>query len=303
MESISDPHVKNESLVSDDQDLLMSEDCDFAFDIPITTPVINAHVASTHPAVVNTTDNSKKLIFSECISPGHFDILSDCNNANIEHVKQTHQQQQLVVYSAEQDRQMFSSCPPSQRKQKAVSKIPRPPNAFLLFANRWRRTLAMQYPLEKNKEISVRLGIMWKSMNKEEKDVYMNAAREVVDEHKRKYPDYVYCPKEARIQKALRLGGRKQKNLNKRSHKVTAALPSGNAWERATQHLQTWNVHHQALRPIHTSIQPHSLHSFLSSRMIAEQQRRAEETKSTIREQVEQDMIQGSTETYSYIQL
>jgi hypothetical protein len=300
MEYISDPYVKNEPLISDDQHLQMSEDCDFAFDIPFTRPVINTHVASTHPAMANTTDNSKKSIFSEYISPGHFDILSECNDANIEHVKQTHQQQQLVVYSAEQERQKFSTCPPSQGKQKAISKIPRPPNAFLLFANKWRRTLAKQYPWENNKSISVRLGAMWKSMNKEEKDVYMKAAREVVAEHKRKYPDYVYNPKEARVQKALQLEGRKRKNLNKRLHMATAASPSGNAWKRAIQHLQTWNIHHQA---IDTSIQPLSPHSRLSSSMIAEQQRSTEEAKNTIREQVEQGMIQGSTETYSYVQL
>jgi hypothetical protein len=161
----------------------------------------------------------------------------------------------------------------------------------------------MQYPWERNKDISVRLGVMWKSMKKEEKDVYMNIAREVNAEHKKKYPDYVYCPKEARIQKALRKGDRNQKNLNKRCHTVTAALPSGSACEQAVQGQQSWNTHHETLQPTDTSIQPHSSHSLLASRMIAEQQWSLEETKSTIREQVEQGMIQGSTETYTYIQL
>ena len=35
-------------------------------------------------------------------------------------------------------------------------KIPRPPNAFMLFANEWRKKLALQYPRESNKDISVR---------------------------------------------------------------------------------------------------------------------------------------------------
>jgi len=43
-------------------------------------------------------------------------------------------------------------------------KIPRPPNAFMIFANEWRRKLATQFPNESNKEISVRLGIMWKNL-------------------------------------------------------------------------------------------------------------------------------------------
>lgn len=43
-------------------------------------------------------------------------------------------------------------------------KIPRPPNAFMIFANEWRRKLATQHPNESNKEISVRLGVMWKNL-------------------------------------------------------------------------------------------------------------------------------------------
>lgn len=35
-------------------------------------------------------------------------------------------------------------------------KIPRPPNAFMLFANDWRRKLASQFPKESNKDISIR---------------------------------------------------------------------------------------------------------------------------------------------------
>lgn len=36
-------------------------------------------------------------------------------------------------------------------------KIPRPANAFMLFANEWRKKLAIQNPRESNKDISVRL--------------------------------------------------------------------------------------------------------------------------------------------------
>jgi hypothetical protein len=35
-------------------------------------------------------------------------------------------------------------------------KIPRPPNSFILFGNEWRSKLAAQFPLENNKQISVR---------------------------------------------------------------------------------------------------------------------------------------------------
>ncbi|KAJ1529822.1 hypothetical protein ONE63_006563 [Megalurothrips usitatus] len=83
-------------------------------------------------------------------------------------------------------------------------RIPRPPNAFMLFANEYRKKLSCENPRESNKDISVRLGTMWKSMTKEKKDTYFELARLVDAEHKKKYPDYVYNPKEARLRKAMR---------------------------------------------------------------------------------------------------
>lgn len=38
----------------------------------------------------------------------------------------------------------------------AKQKIPRPANAFMLFANEWRKKLAVENPRESNKDISVR---------------------------------------------------------------------------------------------------------------------------------------------------
>ncbi|CAL8124085.1 unnamed protein product [Orchesella dallaii] len=97
-------------------------------------------------------------------------------------------------------------------------KIPRPPNSFMIFANEWRRQLASQFPNESNKEISVRLGVMWKNLTDEVKAKYFNAARRANDDHKKKYPDYHYNPKEARMRKMWKL--QQQQNLG---HLVTTA--------------------------------------------------------------------------------
>ncbi|XP_035717924.1 sex-determining region Y protein-like isoform X2 [Vespa mandarinia] len=67
-------------------------------------------------------------------------------------------------------------------------KIPRPANAFMLFANEWRKKLASENPRESNKDISVRLGILWKNISKDMKEKYFTLAREVDAEHKKKYP-------------------------------------------------------------------------------------------------------------------
>ncbi|XP_048511226.1 uncharacterized protein LOC105682886 isoform X5 [Athalia rosae] len=89
-------------------------------------------------------------------------------------------------------------------KVQVASKIPRPPNAFMIFANEWRRKIAFQYPNENNKEISVRLGLMWKGLNIEAKEAYYASAKKADEDHKRKYPGYYYSPKEARLRKNLK---------------------------------------------------------------------------------------------------
>jgi hypothetical protein len=54
-----------------------------------------------------------------------------------------------------------------------------------------------------NKQISMRLGALWKLMSKEQKEHYTHMARKLNQEHKKKYPDYVYSPKEIRLKKKL----------------------------------------------------------------------------------------------------
>jgi hypothetical protein len=102
-------------------------------------------------------------------------------------------------------------------------KIRRPPNSFFIFANEKRKEIAAQNPTERNKQISTRLGNLWKSLQKEDKERYVEMARKVCAEHKKKYPDYIYCPKVARIQKALRAEAREQKLSNSKSRKRKAA--------------------------------------------------------------------------------
>ncbi|KDR04785.1 uncharacterized protein LOC110840684 [Zootermopsis nevadensis] len=92
-----------------------------------------------------------------------------------------------------------------------VEKIRRPPNAFMFFSNEWRKKIAAIYPEESNRQISVRLGGMWKGIEGVHKNVYFALARQAEAEHKKKYPDYVYIPVEARTQKLLREQARDMK--------------------------------------------------------------------------------------------
>ncbi|XP_067000729.2 uncharacterized protein [Anabrus simplex] len=121
-----------------------------------------------------------------------------------------------------------------QRKQvnqwlrKRTGKIPRPPNAFMIFANEWRRKLAFQHPTESNKEISVRLGVMWKNLSSDTKESYYTASRQADEEHKRKYPGYYYSPKEARLRKNLNLMARRgPKKAVEAMHLVKVLMTDG----------------------------------------------------------------------------
>ncbi|XP_064594450.1 transcription factor Sox-17-beta.3-like [Liolophura sinensis] len=87
---------------------------------------------------------------------------------------------------------------------KGKKKIPRPLNAFMLFANDHRAQFRKTHPGETNSKISVRLGEAWKELNGKDKTRYYQLSKKAEIEHRNKYPDYTYCPKEARSSKRAR---------------------------------------------------------------------------------------------------
>lgn len=235
------PYIMTEALAE-------SEDCGLNMATPITIPGTNVYeyALSTHRAMANTTVNSRKEFFSELTSPGYSDGPNICNTEDIQHVQQTHQQQQMAVPPAEHDRQTFLSSPTSHtlpRNRKTTAKIPRPPNAFILFSNKWRKKMAEQHPWETNMEISKRLGLMWKSINDEEKGVYVALARKADEKHKKDYPGYVYNPKEARVRKALRAKGQ---DRGTSTWQIPAVPPFISARQQAAKYQQCGIIHGQA---------------------------------------------------------
>ncbi|XP_018565168.1 high mobility group protein B1-like isoform X2 [Anoplophora glabripennis] len=57
-----------------------------------------------------------------------------------------------------------------------TEKNSRPANAFMIFANEWRKKLKVEHPDENNKAISVKLGNMWKNLTNETRQAYYLAA-------------------------------------------------------------------------------------------------------------------------------
>ncbi|XP_071115043.1 transcription factor SOX-15-like [Haliotis cracherodii] len=86
----------------------------------------------------------------------------------------------------------MSSSPATKGKP---AKIPRPMNAFMIFAREYRPKVKKEHPTEENHVISIRLGKLWAALGDVEKDHYQDLSREAVNEHRRKYPDYRYEPK------------------------------------------------------------------------------------------------------------
>ncbi|XP_021941702.1 sex-determining region Y protein-like [Zootermopsis nevadensis] len=56
----------------------------------------------------------------------------------------------------------------------------------------------------------MRLGCMWRTIQNKDKEGYFARARQADEEHRKKYPDYVYNPNVAREQKILRKKAQKK---------------------------------------------------------------------------------------------
>ncbi|KAG1670242.1 Sex-determining region Y protein [Nymphon striatum] len=92
---------------------------------------------------------------------------------------------------------------------KSKNSVKRPPNAFILFAKEHREELSKEHPHEENRYISKLLGRKWAHLKPEKKMEYYKKANELAQQHKSKYPGYVYNPHKARFFKSLK---KKKKN-------------------------------------------------------------------------------------------
>nr|XP_054933875.1 uncharacterized protein LOC126543267 [Dermacentor andersoni] len=83
-----------------------------------------------------------------------------------------------------------SSCE-VQHSYQLRSRIPRPPNASMLVAHGKRRSVAAENPNENNQRVSSRSGKLWRSLSVADKEPRQRKAV-----NKKKYPGYVYSPRE-----------------------------------------------------------------------------------------------------------
>lgn len=112
-------------------------------------------------------------------------------------------------------------------------------NAFMVWSQIERRKICEQTPDMHNAEISKNLGRVWKTLNDEERQPFIDEAERLRQLHMREYPDYKYRPRKKTAKPAQRSGAvtkqkRKQRadsNNNRgmsrrRSRPVVPSIPS-----------------------------------------------------------------------------
>ena len=88
------------------------------------------------------------------------------------------------------------------------SKVPRPPNAFILYRQKHHPTLKAANPDMHNNEISVILGKQWRNESESAKSVWRHMADKIKRKHAQDNPGYQYAPRKP-SEKKRRMTARK----------------------------------------------------------------------------------------------
>ncbi|KAK5420033.1 hypothetical protein LTR06_001503 [Exophiala xenobiotica] len=93
------------------------------------------------------------------------------------------------------------------------SKVPRPPNAFILYRQKYHPILKASQPNIRNNDISVILGKQWKEETEEVKAHFKATAEKIKEQHAAENPGYQYAPRKP-AEKKRRMTARKIARLN-----------------------------------------------------------------------------------------
>lgn len=93
------------------------------------------------------------------------------------------------------------------------SKVPRPPNAFILYRQKYHPILKTSQPDLRNNDISVILGKQWKEETEEVKAHFKATAEKIKEQHAAENPGYQYAPRKP-SEKKRRMTARKLARLN-----------------------------------------------------------------------------------------
>ncbi|QSS53977.1 HMG box protein [Histoplasma capsulatum var. duboisii H88] len=103
---------------------------------------------------------------------------------------------QVMPMIATSKEQSASSSPKANKATlEKPEKIPRPPNAFILYRQHHHPLVKATHPDFHNNEISVLLGKKWKAESAETKAHFKSLADEIKVQHAKDHPDYQYAPR------------------------------------------------------------------------------------------------------------
>ncbi|KAJ7207331.1 hypothetical protein B0H12DRAFT_1158928 [Mycena haematopus] len=101
---------------------------------------------------------------------------------------------------------------PRHSRKQPEGHIPRPPNAFILFRSSFVRSQRVSPDVETNPTtISKIIGLTWKSLPADERRVWYARARQAVEEHRSRFPEYAFHPSQRRPR-----GGKAEKQMEAR---------------------------------------------------------------------------------------
>jgi hypothetical protein len=87
-------------------------------------------------------------------------------------------------------------------RKKSDNHIPRPPNAFILFRSSFIKSQRVSTEVETNHStLSKIIGMTWKNLSDDERQIWRHKAMDAVAEHKRNFPLYAFRPKHSRVAK------------------------------------------------------------------------------------------------------
>ncbi|GAB7359580.1 hypothetical protein MBLNU230_g6766t2 [Neophaeotheca triangularis] len=108
--------------------------------------------------------------------------------------------------------------------KKAKAKVPRPPNAFIIYRKEWHPKILAQMPHLHNNQISVIIGQQWRKEADSVKEIYKRKSESAKSQHALDHPDYQYQPRKP-SEKKKRMTKRKLAALNATQQPSNAPAP------------------------------------------------------------------------------
>ncbi|KAJ6544782.1 hypothetical protein DFH09DRAFT_850529, partial [Mycena vulgaris] len=150
-----------------------------------------------------------------------------------------------------------SCAAPSRRslhtRKKSDNHIPRPPNAFILFRSSFIKSQRVSTEVETNHStLSKIIGMTWKNLTDDERQVWRHKALDAVAEHKRNFPTYAFRPKHTRAKKGdadspQPKSKRKVREVYqdpRRCEKIAELLVEGKKGAELDRAIQEFDKHH-----------------------------------------------------------